>query len=162
MRRREFIALAGGVATWTVIARVQQAKIRTIGGLVLATPDSRPFWQAFRERLHEFGYREGDNIALEYRTAHGDAALLAGLAAELVRRNVDVIVVYQTAPARAAINATKDIPIVLGPADDPVGSGFVPSLARPGAMSRAYQARPPMWLRRRSSWYARSFLPHVV
>jgi putative ABC transport system substrate-binding protein len=132
MRRRKFIALVGGAIAWPLGVRAQQAKVPSIGGLALGTPDPEPFWRAFRGRLRELGYTEGKNVVLEFRTAKGDASLLAGLAAELVELKVDVIVAYQTAPARAAMNATKDIPIVLGPAGDPVGTGLVASLAHPG------------------------------
>jgi putative ABC transport system substrate-binding protein len=130
--RREFVATLASAVAWPLAARAQLARLPTVGGLVLGTPDPTLFWRVFRERLHELGYREGGTVALEYRTAHGDATLLASLAAELVQKNVDVIVVFQTAPARAAMNATKVIPIVLGPAGDPVGTGLVPSLAHPG------------------------------
>jgi ABC-type uncharacterized transport system substrate-binding protein len=132
MKRREFLAIAGCATIWPLCARAQQAKVPRIAGLVLGTPDPEPFWKAFRERLYELGYTEGKNIAFEFRTARGDVGYLTGLAAELVQLKVDVIVAYQTAPARAAVNATKDIPIVLGPAGDPVGTGLIASLARPG------------------------------
>lgn len=133
MRRRYFLTLLGGTVVASPIGLwAQQGRVPRIGGLVLGTPDPERFWTVFRERLQELGYIDGKNIALKFRTARGDASLLGVLAAELVALNVDVIVVYQTSPARAAMNATKDIPIVLGPAGDPLATGLIASLAHPG------------------------------
>ena len=129
MRRREFITLLGGAAAaWPLAARAQQpAKIPRVGII-----DDGPVWNAFRQGLRDLGYLEGQNIAFEYRYADGLPDRLAEVAAELVRRPVDVIAVYGTPPARAAKQATSTIPIVMIGIGDPVGAGLVASLARPG------------------------------
>ena len=88
--------------------------------------------KSFREGLREFGYVEGRNIRFEFRSAGGQSGNLSPLAAELVGLKVDLIVAYQTPAATAAKQATKDIPIVMGTVGDPVGTGLVASLARPG------------------------------
>jgi putative ABC transport system substrate-binding protein len=134
MRRREFITLLGGAAAWPLAARAQQpAKLPTIGFLGAATPSTtNPWIAAFMQRLREFGWIEGRNIAIEYRWAQGRTEPLAEIAAEFVRLKVDVIVTHATAPAVAAKQATSVIPIVFANAGDPVGSGLVASLGRPG------------------------------
>ena len=135
MRRREFIALLGGAATWpTGAARAQQAtKLPTIGFLVAGTPASHGQWvAAFVQRLRELGWIEGHSIAIEYRWAEGRTERAAEIAAELVRHKVDVVVTSGTAVVVAAKQATSDIPIVFAAAGDPVGTGLVASLARPG------------------------------
>jgi len=129
MKRREFIALLGGAAVaWPLAARAQQlAKIPRIGII-----DDSPIWNAFRQGLRDLGYLEGQNIALEYRYAGGLPDRLAWVAAELVRRPVDLIATLGTPPTRAAKQATTTIPIVMVGVGDPVGAGLVSSLARPG------------------------------
>ena len=115
MKRREFITLLGGAAVaWPLAARAQQpAKLPTIGFLGAATPSATSPWTAaFVQRLHEFGWIEGRNIAIEYRWAEGRAKPLAEIAAELVRLKVDVIVTHSTAPVVAAKQATSVIPII--------------------------------------------------
>jgi putative ABC transport system substrate-binding protein len=132
MNRRDFFTLVGvEIAAWPLGARAQ-TKVPTIGVLTLGIPDPGPFLQALREGLRDRGYSEGRNIRLDTRTAEGQPALLAEKAAELVRLKVDVIVAFQTPAAMAARDATSEIPIVLGEVGDPVGSGLVASLARPG------------------------------
>jgi putative ABC transport system substrate-binding protein len=134
MKRREFISLFGGAAaTWPLAARSQQtATPHTIGILVLGNPDPVPFMTAFREGLRNLGYAEKRDIRLEFRSAGEDASALNGLAAELVRLKVDIIVAWQTPPAQAAKQATKEIPIVMTGVGDPVGTGLIASLAHPG------------------------------
>jgi putative ABC transport system substrate-binding protein len=95
-------------------------------------PEEDPVHQAFRRRLRELGYVEGQNVAIDWRQAGGRLDRLPGLAAELVRLKADVIVADVTSAIRAAMQATSTVPIVMGIAADPVGSGLVPSLARPG------------------------------
>ena len=124
--------LLGGAVAWPVAARAQQPATPVIGVLILGTPDPGPFLKGIREGLAERGYAERHNVRLEIRTADGRAALLPALAAELVRLKVDIIVTFQTPAATAAKEATNEIPIVVAPAGDPVGTGLVPSLARPG------------------------------
>jgi len=134
MKRREFISLFGGAAaTWPLAARSQQtATPHTIGILVLGNPDPVPFMTAFREGLRNLGYAEKRDIRLEFRSAGEDASALNGLAAELVRLKVDIIVAWQTPPAQAAKQATKEIPIVMTGVGDPVATGLIASLAHPG------------------------------
>jgi putative ABC transport system substrate-binding protein len=131
MRRREFITLLGGTTVaWPLVAHAQQAKLPTVGVLVLGTPPPEPFFKALRDGLQGVGYVEGRNIRLEIRTAEGRADLLAKKAAELVRLKVDLIVAFQTPASTAAKQATSEIPIVMVGVGDPVGTGLVASLAR--------------------------------
>ena len=134
MRRREFITLFGGtVVAWPLTVRAQQpANVPTIGVLVLGTPEPEPFLKALRDGLRDIGYIEGQNIRLDIRTAEGKSDLLPVKAAELVRLKVDIIVTFQTPPSTAAKLATSEIPIVMAGAGDPVGTGLIASLARPG------------------------------
>jgi putative tryptophan/tyrosine transport system substrate-binding protein len=134
VRRREFITLLGGAAAgWPLAAGAQPSgKLRTVGFLGSGTPISwKPWAAAFAGRLHEIGWIEGRTIAIEYRWAEGRMERFAELAAEFVRRNVDVIVVGGAA-VPAARQATSVIPIVFAIDPDPLGSGWVASLARPG------------------------------
>jgi putative tryptophan/tyrosine transport system substrate-binding protein len=132
-RRRELITLIGGAAMWPLAASAQQpAKLPTIGFLGTATPSMWSHWvAAFVQRLREHGWIDGRNIAIEYRWAEGRTERFAEIAAELVRRKVDVIVTSGGAVV-AAKQATSVIPIVFPMAPDPVSSGLVASLARPG------------------------------
>jgi ABC-type uncharacterized transport system substrate-binding protein len=132
MRRRSFITLLGGAA-WPLSALAQQRKLPTIGYLGPSTPSAqRPWTAAFVQGLREFGWIEGRTIAIEYRWAEGRNERFAEIAAEFVQLNVDIIVTYSAAPVLAARQATSIIPIVFPAAPDPLGSGLVASLARPG------------------------------
>jgi putative tryptophan/tyrosine transport system substrate-binding protein len=130
MRRREFITLVGGAAAaWPLGARAQQAgKLPTIGYL---GTESQPV-AAFVQRLRELGWTEGRNVAIEYRWLEGRNDRVAEITVELVRIKVDVIVTAGTPAALAAKQATSVIPIVFAIAADPLGTGLVASLARPG------------------------------
>ena len=135
MRRREFITLLGGAAAaWPLAARAQQpAKLPTIGYLGANTPSAESQRiAAFVQRLRELGWIEGRTVAIEYRWAEGRNERFAEIAAEFVRLKVDVIVTAGTAAVVAAKQATSVIPIVFAVAGDPVGTGLVASLARPG------------------------------
>jgi ABC-type uncharacterized transport system substrate-binding protein len=135
MRRRDFITLLGsGAVAWPLAARAQQAgKISTIGFLGPASFLAyAPWTTAFVQRLRELGWAEGRNIAIEYRWADGRRERFAQIAAEFVRLKVDVILTLGAA-GLAAKQATSTIPIVLAIAPDPVASGLVASLARPGS-----------------------------
>jgi putative ABC transport system substrate-binding protein len=132
MKRREFIALIGGAAAWPLAARAQQGKLPRVGALVLTGTDARALGNELREGLRELGYVEGQNFVFEVRSADGNADRLPGLAAELVRLPVDVIVAAYTPCALAAKRATTSIPIVMAAVADPVGIGLVQSLAQPG------------------------------
>src|SRR5205823_5655726 len=132
--RRELLAALGGVAAWPLASRAQQpAKVPTIGFLVAGTPSSHRQWvAAFVQRLRELGWIEGRTVAIEYRYGEGRSGRFAEIAAEFVALKVDVIVTSATVPALAAKQATSTIPIVVAAANDPVGTGLVASLARPG------------------------------
>jgi ABC transporter substrate binding protein len=134
MKRREFITLIGGAAAaWPLAARAQQAAMPVIGFLGANTPStSYVFLAAFAQRLRELGWIEGRTIAIEVRWADGRSERFSEIAAELVRLKVDVIVTWAAAPVVAAKQATTQIPIVFAAQSDPVGSGLVASLARPG------------------------------
>ena len=133
MRRREFIFALGGAAAWPLAAQAQEAKLPTIGFLGAQTPAAQRQWNAaFVQRMHELGWIEGRTIAIEYRWAEGRSERYAEIAAEFVGLKVDVIVTQGTPAVLAARQATSVIPIVFASAGDPVGTGLVTSLARPG------------------------------
>ena len=133
MKRREFMALLGGAASWPLAARAQQpAKLPTIGYLGTAAASAwAPWTVAFVQRLHELGWIEGRTVAIQYRWAEGRTERFAEIAAEFVRLKVDVIVTGGNA-AVAAKQASSVVPIVFALASDPVGDGLVATLARPG------------------------------
>jgi putative tryptophan/tyrosine transport system substrate-binding protein len=130
MKRRAFITLLGGAA-WPLAARAQQSgRMYRIGILLLGNAEAASLRAELRESLRKSGYVEGQNLTFEVRSADGKPDLLPRLATELVAASVDVIVAQFTASALAAKRATTEIPIVFF-AGDPVGTGIVPSLARP-------------------------------
>ena len=133
MKRREFIAGLAGTATLPLAVHAQQpAKLRAIGFLSPNAALAQVEWTtAFMQRLRELGWIEGRTVTIEYRWAEGRAERLPDMAAELVRLKVDVIVTSGSAAA-AAKQATSIIPIVFGLVADPIGTGLIPSLSRPG------------------------------
>jgi putative ABC transport system substrate-binding protein len=131
MNRRTFITLLGGATAWPLMAHTQQAKVWRIGFLAPAPP-TPAMLSAFRNGLRERGYVEGQNLSIDVRWPQGPFEQNPGFAAELVRSNVDVIVAWATPAVTAARRATSTIPIVMAGTGDPVGYGFVASLARPG------------------------------
>jgi putative ABC transport system substrate-binding protein len=133
IQRRAFITLLGGAVAWPLAARAQQSgKLPTIGFLGGATASAWSSWSAaFVQRLRELGWSEGRTILIEYRWAEGRHERAAKIAAEFVRLKVDVILT-SGGVLLAAKQATSTIPIVFAVANDPVGAGFVSSLARPG------------------------------
>ena len=133
MKRRQFITLVGGAAAWPLAARAQQAAMPVVGFMGATTPSAQSQWTAaFVQRLRELDWIEGRNVAIEYRWMEGRNERAAEIAAEFVRLRVNVIVVQGTAAVVRARQATSVIPIVFALAGDPVGSGLVESLARPG------------------------------
>jgi len=138
VNRREFITLLGGAAAaWPLAAGAQQpsSTVRRIGFLspgVARTMAVRGLVEAFRQGLKEYGWVEGQNISVEYRFAEGKEEALAGIAAALVQSRLDVIVADGTAAIQAAKNVTQTVPIVMAVSNDPVGTGLVASLNRPG------------------------------
>jgi putative ABC transport system substrate-binding protein len=133
MKRRQFIAGLGGVVAWPLVARAQQTS-PVLGFLHSGSAAAfAPIVQSMHEALKENGYVEGQNIAIEYRWADNRYDRLAGLAADLVQRRVDVLVAGGVSvSARAAKAATSTIPIVFSTGTDPVTEGLVASLSRPG------------------------------
>src|SRR5262245_58221727 len=135
IKRRQFVATLGAAAAaLPLAARAQQpGKLPTIGILGSGTPATQGHWYAaFVQRLRELGWIEGRTVAIEYRWAEGRTERFDETAAEFVRRKVDVIVTSATAEIVAAKQATSVIPIVFAGAGDPVGTGLVASLSRPG------------------------------
>src|SRR5262245_30717227 len=120
--------LGSAAAVRPLAAHAQQPKTPTVGALVIGNVNPEQFWREFRQGLRDLGYTEGQNIAFEFRSAEGRLDRLPELAAELVRRNVDIIVTWFTPPTQAAKQATRDIPIVMADAGDPVATGLVASL----------------------------------
>jgi putative tryptophan/tyrosine transport system substrate-binding protein len=132
VRRREFITLFGGAAAvWPLAARAQQPKVWRIGVLA-AVPPIPAMLSAFRDGMRERGYVEGQNLSIDVRWPQGTFEHDPSPVAELINSNVDVIVVWGTPAMIAVRNATSTIPIVMVGVGEPVGFGFIASLARPG------------------------------
>lgn len=130
--RRHVIALVGAAVTFWPLAAAQQPKIPTIGVLVVGSPASERFWRLFQQDMRDLGYIEGKNVRYQFRSDMGQASRLPALAEELVRLQVDLIVVWFTPAALAARQATHQIPIVMALVGNPVETGLVTSLAKPG------------------------------
>jgi putative ABC transport system substrate-binding protein len=145
MRRREFITLLGGAAvSWPLAAHAQRGKPALMGLLGSGTAAAQSEWTAaFVQRLRELGWSEGRNLTIEYRWAEGRSERFAEIAAEFVRLKVDVIVTHNTLPPLAAKQATSVIPIVFATAGDPVATGIVESLARPGGNVTGLSSQHP-------------------
>jgi putative ABC transport system substrate-binding protein len=136
VKRRDFITLAGAAAiTWPLVARAQQpGRVYKIGYQSVSSRErTLRFVKAFEDGLRSVGYRVGENVTIEYRFANGDAEKLPALAADMIRLGADVIVAAGSNPSTvAAMKATTTIPIVMTTGLDPVSTGLVASLARPG------------------------------
>jgi putative tryptophan/tyrosine transport system substrate-binding protein len=132
-RRKLITLLAGAAAAWPLAARAQQRKLPRLGLLSPFSPSDTALWhRVFLQKLSELGWVEGKTIILEYRYAEGRNDRLAELVADLVRLKVDIIVTAVTNDTLVAKNATRDIPIVMAAAGDPVATGIVESLSHPG------------------------------
>jgi ABC-type uncharacterized transport system substrate-binding protein len=130
LRRREFVALFGSAVAWPVAVRAQQKRARRVG---ILSQDLQPdLLETFRDELRKLGYVEGSDVSIELRNAAGHNERLPALVEELIRLKVEVIVAVNTPAAQAAKKATKTVPIVIMRVADPVRSGLVASLARPG------------------------------
>src|SRR5215470_10841200 len=136
MRRREFIALLGGAATWPLGARAQQGeRMRRIGVLLPASADDarfQTFVGAFLQELQSLGWSIGRNVRIDTRWATANAAAIRKHATELAALAPDVILAHGAMTVGPLLEATRTVPIVFPVAADPVGAGFVESLARPG------------------------------
>ena len=137
MRRREFMTLLGGAATWPLTARAQQpGRVRRLGilsvGAIADDPDGRARSAAFLQALEQSGWTDGRNIRIDHRWGAGDAENIRKYAAELVALAPDVILASGTTSMAPLLQATRTVPIVFVQITDPVGAGFVDSLARPG------------------------------
>src|SRR5215831_3402833 len=140
VRRRRFITLLGGTAaTWPLVARAQQpGKTARVGYIRAGTPHNDPFREEFVRGMGDLGYVEGRNIAYEFRHYGDDVDSIPSLIGDLLRAKVDIIVVGGTAAIRAAQSATQSIPIVMGAAADPLGTGLVAGLAHPGGNTTGF------------------------
>jgi ABC-type uncharacterized transport system substrate-binding protein len=136
VKRRAFMTLLGGAAAWPLAARAQQAeRVRRVGvllGCSAGTPQAGPFLAAFTKALTELGWINGRNIVIDYRWAGSDADLMRTFAKELIDLQPNVIVGHSTPVVAALQRETRTIPIVFATVSDPVGSGFVKGLPRPG------------------------------
>ena len=136
MRRREFLGVMGGtVAAWPLVARAQQAeRVRRIG-MLLSQAESNAEPQglaALRDELRRLGWTEGRDVRIDHRSAKADATTMQGLAQELVALKPDLIITQNTATTVSVLQQTRTIPIIFVVVTDPIGSGFVASLSRPG------------------------------
>src|SRR5262249_48104299 len=136
MKRREFITLLGGAAAWPLAANTQQPdRMRRIGLLMAfaeSDPEGQTFVLAFREGLQKAGWTEGHKIRIDTRWAAGDTEVMQRLAKELVALQPDLILSPTTPTTAALLQQTRTIPIIFVNVADPIGSGFVASLSRPG------------------------------
>ncbi|HET8544791.1 MAG TPA: ABC transporter substrate-binding protein [Pseudolabrys sp.] len=142
MRRREFITLLGGAAAWPVAARTQPAdRVRRIGvliGLAADDPQGRAIIAAFLQGLHQLGWSEGRNARIDIRWGAGDAENMRKYAAELVTLTPDVMLATGGTTVGPLLQASRTVPIVFANVPDPVGSGFVDSLAQPGGNATGF------------------------
>lgn len=148
MRRRELITLIGGMATtWPVAALAQRSeRVRRIGVLSpfsQADPETQALLAAFKQRFQELGWTDGRNVKFEYRFTDGNPERTRAAGAELVGLSPDVILAYANPAVSSLIQVTQTIPIVFTQASDPVGSGFVSSLAHPGGNITGFHSFEP-------------------
>jgi putative tryptophan/tyrosine transport system substrate-binding protein len=136
LHRRDFITLLGGAAAWPVAARGQQAepirRIAMLSGLAASDPEAQARVTAFQQGLKELGWNVGRNLQIDFRWSIGDPAEMQSVAKELLERKPELIIGMTTPAVTALVQETKTVPIVFGGIVDPVGSGFVSNMARPG------------------------------
>jgi putative ABC transport system substrate-binding protein len=144
VKRREFIAGLGGVAAWPVVERAQQPeRMRRVGVLMPGTADDAEYqarMAAFLQRLQQLGWTDGRNVQIDTRWAAGDANLIRKYVTELVALAPDVILAPGSTTVGPLLQATPTVPIVFATLLDPVGAGFVDSLARPGGNATGFIA----------------------
>jgi putative ABC transport system substrate-binding protein len=143
MNRRKFITLLGaGAAAWPLTARAQQGdRMRRIGVLMAMTaddPQAQPRLAAFAQGLQQLGWTVGQNVRVDYRWGGGDAAILRKHAAELIAQAPDVILAHSSGALAPLLQATRTVPIVFTIVPDPVGAGYIESLARPGVNATGF------------------------
>jgi putative ABC transport system substrate-binding protein len=143
MQRRQFITILGGAAAWPLTARAQQGeRMRRIGVLTAGSaaddPDGQARSAAFLQGLQQLGWIDGRNVRIDYRLGAGDADNMRKYVAELVALAPDVILASGTATMAPLLQATRTVPIVFAQVTDPVGAGFVDSLARPGGNATGF------------------------
>ena len=144
MRRREFLALVGGVAAWALPTRAQQTIVRRVAILMATAGDQNsPLVAVVREALRELGWNEGRNIQFEYRWAHADIERMQVFARELIALQPDLIIASSTQVVLALQRETRTIPIVFREVVDPVVTGLVPSLSHPGGNSTGFTNYEP-------------------
>jgi putative tryptophan/tyrosine transport system substrate-binding protein len=165
VKRREFITLLGSAAAWPLAARAQQGeRIRRIGvlmSLAAGDPEAQARLVAFVQGLQEQGWAVGRNVRIDIRWAAGEPELFRRYAAELVALAPDVILGAVTTSVRALLEATRTIPIVFASATDPVGSGLVASLARPGGNVTGFSVQE-FGLRAKSLEFLKELAPHLA
>src|SRR5262245_13051984 len=155
MRRREFITLLGGAAAaWPLAARAQQ--FRRIGVLVSTGTTDPSYLAAFVQALRKFGWIDGQNLRLDIRWHENDPARARAFATELVAIEPDVILTASSSNLAILHGSTRTIPVVFLQVSDPVVQGFITSLARPGAISRALPLSNPLWAASGSTYSNRS------
>ena len=164
MRRREFITLLGGASVWPLAARAQQAERTRRIGILMAYPESDAAYQgyvrAFQEELQKLGWQEGRNVRFDYRWATSDLELIKRFAKELVALQPDLILSSSTPTTASLLEQTHTIPIIFANIIDPVASGFVVSLSRPGGNATGYIILEPSMA---SKWpeLLKEIAPHV-
>jgi putative ABC transport system substrate-binding protein len=139
MKRRAFIAALGGAAAWPVLARAQSERVRRIGVLMpVDDADLRASYAALVEALQQLGWTDGRNVQIETRWAEGSVSDIRRYATDLVALAPEVLVAFGPASTEALLQATHTVPIVFGGVPDPVGTGFIESMARPGGNATGF------------------------
>jgi putative ABC transport system substrate-binding protein len=148
MKRREFISLLGGAASWPLVTLAQEpSRLRRVGvllGLVESDPEAQPRIAAFQQELQNLGWTVGRNLQIEYRWGGSDAERFRALAAELVATRPDVLVAHATPSVEALARETRTIPIIFAAVTDPIGLGLAASLREPGGNITGFTMFDPL------------------